>query len=186
MNNEQPGAVVQTRRWVEDVVIGHNFCPFAKPSLDQTHYELLKGGAEQRMQQLLDCCFRLRENSEIETTLLVVEEGLGDFDDYLDELSLAEELMASMGLEGEFQLASFHPDYCFAETVPQAAENYTNRSPYPMFHLLRESSLSRALAEVGSPEKIPRRNQKYAQELGAEALAKMLRGCRKPRESADV
>lgn len=186
MNNEQSEAVAQTRRWVEDVVVGHNFCPFAKPSLDQTHYELLQGGTEQRMQQLLDCCFRLRENAEIETALLVAAQDLDDFDDYLDELSLAEELMESMGLDGEFQLASFHPDYCFAETSPEAAENYSNRSPYPVFHLLRESSLSRALAEVGSPEKIPRRNQKYAQELGAETLAEMLQRCREPLEGADV
>jgi len=177
MSSDAGLVLARTRQWVEQVVVGHNFCPFAKPSLAQTHYQLLAGDVEQRMQGLLAMCAEMRARPELETALLVVAAGLTDFDDYLDELALAESLLEELGFAGEFQLASFHPDYCFADTDPGAAENYTNRSPYPVFHLLREASISKALAAVKLPEKIPQRNQRYAQQLGQQRLQAELDQC---------
>ncbi|MCV6624931.1 MAG: DUF1415 domain-containing protein [Cellvibrionaceae bacterium] len=173
MSSEQ--VIGRVQHWVREVVVGHNFCPFAAPSLDDTHYQVLSADAEQRLHELVACCLRLRQQPQIETALLIVPEGLDDFDCYLDQLALAEDLLSAQGFDGEFQLASFHPDYCFAGVEPEAAENYTNRSPYPIFHLLREASLSQALGSVTAPEKIPERNRRYAEQLGVGKLQASLK-----------
>jgi hypothetical protein len=110
----------------------------------------------------------------VETTLLVLTEGLEDFDDYLDLLEIAEALLADRGYEGTFQLASFHPDYVFADAEPDDPANFTNRSPYPMWHLLREAGLERALEHHPDPEGIPARNVEAMRELGHEALSEAL------------
>jgi hypothetical protein len=82
---------------------------------------------------------RLDKHNEIETSLLIFESSLQDFDNFLDVLDIADDLMIGQGYEGIYQLASFHPDYCFADSEVDDPANYTNRAPYPIFHLLRES-----------------------------------------------
>jgi len=170
-------AISQTKHWLESVVIGLNFCPFAKPVFDQgkIHYQVSDA-------QSLECCLedliieaeRLDRLSEFETTLLIYERALQDFDDFLDTLEIANDLMNKQGYEGVYQLASFHPDYCFADSDENDPANYTNRSPYPMFHLIREKSLEQAIAHYTDPEKIPETNVRLAQELGLEKMQRLL------------
>lgn len=175
MRDSDEHIIARVQHWLETVVVGHNFCPFAQPVLNSVHYQILSVEPEQRLLDLIDSCYQLEAEPKIETALLIIPVGLEDFDTYLDQLALAEALMSEQGLDGVFQLASFHPDYCFDGVAENAAENYTNRSPYPIFHLLREDSLTRALATVSSPEKIPERNQRYAESLGVEQLAASLK-----------
>lgn len=162
--------IAQVQAWVKNVVVGENFCPYAAPVLDRVHYQLLASDPHEQLQDFVDSCYQLQAESAIETALLIVPEGLEDFDDYLERLDLLQALLEAQGFLGEFQLASFHPDYCFDGISADEAENYTNRSPWPIFHLLRESSLSEALERVSSPEKIPERNRRHAERLGVAHL----------------
>ena len=178
MTHKNKNVIAQTKHWLEQVVIGLNFCPFAKPVFDQgkIHYQVSDA-------QSLECCLedliaeaeRLDRQAEFETTLLIYENGLQGFDDFLDALEIANDLMDEQGYEGVYQLASFHPDYCFADSNENDPANYTNRSPYPMFHLIREKSLEQALAHYPEPEKIPEMNVQLAQELGLEKMQRLLK-----------
>jgi len=96
-----------------------------------------------------------------------------NFDDYLDFLEISNQLLIDQGYEGVFQLASFHPDYCFADTSPDDPANYTNRSPWPMLHIIREASLEQVLQNYPNPEDIPQRNIDYCRQLGLEVMQKM-------------
>ena len=115
----------------------------------------------------------------VETTVLIHPYVLQDFYDYNDFLGVVDELIESGGYAGEFQVASLHPDYQFAGTQPGDAENYTNRSPYPILHLLREELLARAISSYARPDKIPERNIRVMNELGAAKMQAMLDECMK-------
>lgn len=163
-----------TRQWVETFVVPRNVCPFAgrEVARDSIRYVAVDAGAwEPALLALIAECERLDETPAIETTLLVLTSGLEAFDDYLDFLEVAEALLADQGFEGIYQLASFHPDYCFADAEPEDPANFTNRSPFPMLHLLREAGLEQALAHYPDPEAIPERNMAALREVGHEALA---------------
>lgn len=170
-----------TRTWVETFVVAENLCPFAGREVQRgtIDYRVIDGGDWPRaLAALIAACRELEAAARIETCLLVIPEGLEAFDDYLDFLGLAETLMTDQGYEGVFQLASFHPDYCFADAEPEDPANYTNRSPWPMLHLLREASLERALAAYPDPEAIPQRNMNRLREIGGEPLAQALAALR--------
>ncbi len=122
----------------------------------------------------LDC---LTQRDDIETTLLIIPGMLRNFEDFNAFLDSAEALLREMDLEGIYQLAHFHPDYQFAGTHPDDAENYTNRSPYPILHLLREESLDRVLETTEFAEAIPERNIALMNELGAAAMQERLEAC---------
>lgn len=180
----KPSAVcplAASRAWVESFVVGQNVCPFAKREIDRQTVRFVALSAKdpvEAMQGLIDECRRLDTEPEIETTLVVLTEGVDDFDDYLDLLGLAEALMEDQGYEGTYQLASFHPDYCFHGAQEEDAENYTNRSPWPMFHVLREAGIERALAHYPDPEQIPQRNAQRMREIGRQQLAEWLEALR--------
>ena len=114
-----------------------------------------------------------QEASACETTLLIHPWVLTDFIELNDFLALGEHLIVDLGLEGELQIASFHPQYRFAGTQPEDIENHTNRSPYPTLHLLREASIERALASVPDPDEIYRRNILTMRRLGHEGWRKL-------------
>ena len=175
LNSQQ--VIDRTKKWIIDVVIGCNLCPFAanvvklqsifykvEPStdlntcLDSFEYEMK----------------RLDNDESIETCLLIFPNAFGKFDDYLDLLSLAEKQLEKKGYEGVYQVASFHPLYLFTGTDENDPANYTNRSIYPMLHLLREESIDKALENYKSPENIPERNINFAREKGL-VYMKMLR-----------
>ncbi|MFP4263668.1 MAG: DUF1415 domain-containing protein [Halomonas sp.] len=166
-----------TRQWVETFVVARNVCPFAGREVerDSIRYVAVDAQAwEPALLALVDECERLDRTPAIETTLLVLTPGLEAFDDYLDFLGVAEALLADQGYEGIYQLASFHPDYVFADAEPDDPANFTNRSPFPMLHLLREAGLERALAHYPDPEAIPERNMAALRELGQAPLAAAL------------
>lgn len=170
--------IAQTRQWIEQVVIGLNFCPFAKRVFDKglIAYKVANNkNIEDDLFSLMALCAELNQNKDLETGFVIYPDKLSDFDDYLDFLDLANQLLVEQGYEGVYQLASFHPQYCFEDTAQNAAENYTNRSPYPMLHLLREQSLERALEQYEAPEEIPASNIKVATQKGAEFFSKLLK-----------
>jgi hypothetical protein len=152
-----------TRAWLERAVIGLNLCPFAKSVHVKNQIRYAVSPAQTPEKLLDDLVIELRtlqaaDPSEIETTLLLHPRVLGDFLDYNDFLELAEAAVASEGLEGEIQIASFHPQYQFAGTRPEDIENFSNRSPYPTLHLLREASIARAVAVFPDAGQIFERN----------------------------
>ena len=163
--------VAATRTWLERAVIGLNLCPFAKAVHLKNQIRYAVSAAQTPEDLLADLIAELRtlqaaDASEIETTLLVHPGVLGDFLDYNDFLEMADAAVAGEGLEGEIQVASFHPQYQFAGTGPEDIENYSNRSPYPTLHLLREASIARAVAAFPDASRIFERNIETLRRLG--------------------
>jgi len=175
MGSEQ--IIGKTKKWIVDVVIGCNFCPFAANVVKQeTIFYKVEESA--RIDTCLDSFLhemkRLDNDASIETIFLIFPNAFQKFDDYLDLVSLAEDLLKRNGYEGVYQVASFHPLYLFANSDENDPANYTNRSIYPMLHLLREESIDKALENYKDPESIPARNINFAKEKGL-AYMKMLR-----------
>jgi len=172
--------------WVQKTIVSFNFCPFAAPevtknairyvSLETEQYEPdNKTGLFQcALEVLLEECKWLDEHNETETTLLILPAGFDDFYDFLDLVELAEALLSEQGFEGIYQIATFHPDYQFEGCPADDPANYTNRAPYPVLHLLRESSLERVIARHPDPEGIPERNTELARREGAAPFQKIL------------
>ncbi len=178
--------VEAVRNWVETLVVGMNLCPFAKRELVKNRVRFVTTAATTQEQLLLALQTELEllnADSTIETTLLIHADVLQDFYDFNDFLGLADSLLLDMDLEGVYQIASFHPDYQFGGTHPDDAENYTNRSPYPVLHLLREDSLERVIADYPDVDDIPERNIELMNSLGAEKLRALLQGCFKSASS---
>ena len=162
-------AILKTWRWIERAVIGANLCPFAQPSINQNRFEIQVSEA-----QSIDQAYRsalvylenlLANKHDLESALLIFPNALDEFEDYLDCLFALEEALIELELEGIFQLASFHPHYQFEETTEDDQANWSNRSPYPSIHFLREDSISKALSAVSHPDKIPKRNVTYLRKL---------------------
>jgi hypothetical protein len=172
--------IAATRRWLERSVIGLNLCPFAEG--------VYRGGrVRMRVSDCLSASGLLAElRSELtglhaadpgqcETTLLIHPWVLADFVEYNDFLEVCEAAIVDLRLEGELQVASFHPRYQFEGTESEDIENYTNRSPYPMLHLLREASIERAIAAVPDIDEIYRRNIRTLRGLGFEGWQRLWR-----------
>jgi len=162
--------ISQTQGWIEKVVIGLNFCPFArKPFVqDRIRYAVVANEADILQQVALELQI-LDNDAEVETTLLLLP-SLGDFEAYLDKAAEAQYLLEGLSYEGIYQIATFHPKYCFEGSQEDDPSNYTNRSPWAMLHLLREASLTAALEGYDKPEQIPVRNVAVANEMGIEKL----------------
>ncbi len=169
-----------TRCWVETVVIGLNLCPFAKREMVNNSVRFSVTAAESEGQLLVDLQNEmelLSGDDAVETTLLIHPQVLQSFSDYNQFLSVADNLLRDLDLEGIFQVASFHPSYQFVGTEPGDAQNYTNRSPYPMLHLLREESLEHAIANHPDSGLIPKRNVKHISNLGGARMRSLLQAC---------
>ena len=172
-------AVAQTQRWLEDVVIGLGLCPFAARPFAAKHvvYRVANAQAPAGVyQQVLEFLeeFLHADASQQETALILVPHGLGDFPHYLAMLSILEDAFAQADLNGVVQIASFHPDHCFAGAASDDPANYTNRSPVPMFHLIGERALADALAGFADPEQIPLRKQTRLRVLGLARVRALL------------
>jgi hypothetical protein len=175
-----------TRRWVDSFVIGLNLCPFAKRVADGGRIRYAVSAAItpvaftddlRRELELLTTTSR----TEIETTLLILPHALPDYLDFNDFLDTADGVLSDLRLQGVVQLVGFHPDYYFADTPPDAVDNYTNRSPYPMLHLLREDSISEVSNDPEALEAIPKRNVELLRRMGLAAVRKRLREMSLPR-----
>lgn len=172
----------QTKKWLSNVIIKHTLCPFAKREHDngRIHYEVIEtADTHSQLEQIAAQCAVLDTDANKETSLLIFPLGLSEFEDYLDMLDIAAALLKTQGYEGVYQLASFHPGYCFAGASGDDPSNYTNRSPYPMVHILREASVEAALKNYPNPEKIPERNIQLTQELGLKVMRASLAECYK-------
>jgi uncharacterized protein len=163
--------IAATRRWLERSVIGLDLCPFAasvyrgnRVRFCVSERRSAAGLLEELRTEL--AALHAADPLSCETTLLIHPWVLGDFIEYNEFLDVCEAAIVEMGLEGEIQVASFHPGYRFADTRAEDIENYTNRSPYPMLHLLRESSIERAVAAVSDTAEIYRRNIRTMRSLG--------------------
>lgn len=181
MNAEQL-VIHQTKCWVKTVVAGCNFCPFAKRELEREsiRYSVIHENTHEAcMQAVIDECVLLDCDSAIETTLLIFPAAFEEFYDYLQLVEIAGRLLEQQGYQGTYQLASFHPEYRFADTEIDDAANFTNRSPYPMLHLIREASIEKALQQYPDAEHIPERNIEYARSKGLNTMQGMLDDCRK-------
>ncbi|WP_341248002.1 DUF1415 domain-containing protein [Cupriavidus pauculus] len=174
-DNAQAGGreriVADVRHWLARAVIGLNLCPFAKSVYvkdlvryvvsDATRDEQLLEELERELRALADS-----DPAQVDTTLLIVPHMLLDFLAYNDFLYFADRLLGSMRLAGTLQIASFHPQYQFDGTSPDDIENYTNRAPYPILHLLREDSIARAAEAFPDAEDIYARNMETLRQLG--------------------
>jgi hypothetical protein len=156
---------------VEKSVIGLNLCPFAEGPYrgNRVHFTVSEQRSAAGLLQDLRAellALAAADSEDRETTLLIHPWVLADFTEYNDFLEVCDSTVAELNLEGELQVASFHPQYQFAQSQPDDIENYTNRSPYPMLHLLREASVERAIEAVGDTEEIYRRNIRTLRALG--------------------
>lgn len=166
-------AIAQTRAWVRRAVIGLNLCPFARgvDAKDQIRYVVSEASDAEAL--LAALCVELRRLADadpevVDTTLLIHPHVMTVFEDFNDFLDVADAAVEELGLEGEIQVASFHPDFQFADTDPDDITNATNRSPYPTLHLLREASVDRAVAAFPTAEAIFENNMRTLQTLGLE------------------
>ena len=179
-NKEDQRIIAQTKEWVNKVIVGHNYCPFAKREVDKgsVRYTVVhETEFNSLLKDVVQECVWLDQNSDTETTLIIFPENLHEFNAFLDCLALAEDLLASQGYEGVYQIASFHPSYCFQGAEIDDPANYTNRSPYPMFHLIREASVEQAIKHHADASAIPERNVEFAREQGLEKMKALLQTC---------
>ncbi|CAM3180778.1 DUF1415 domain-containing protein [Vibrio neptunius] len=165
-------------QWLNNVVIGLNLCPFAAKPQRNKQIKIFVSEAKQEETLLEDILSQLMElesktAEELETTLVVVPNMLNDFYDYNLFIDWVEALIRQQGWEGTYQLATFHPDYCFGGAQPDDAENLTNRSPYPVFHLIREESMEKVLKHYPDPESIPDTNIARVESLSQAELVKL-------------
>ncbi len=169
-----------TRRWLERAIIGLNLCPFAKAVhvKQQIRYvisaataaDAAEGDLEMALLELNDA-----DPADVDTTLLIFPQAFADFLDFNDFIHQADALVDMMGFRGKYQLASFHPQYQFAGTGADDIENYTNRAPYPILHLIREASIERAVAAFPDASVIFERNMETMRRIGLEGWKKLMR-----------
>lgn len=164
--------------WLKEVVVGLGLCPFATRPLEQGKVRIIVSHANQDEDLLqalrLECEFMASvDSANVETSLLVAANHLQDFWDYNQFMVWANQLIKREGYSGVFQLATFHPDYCFAGAEPEDAENLTNRSPFPILHIIREASLEKALEYYPNIDQVPDFNKIRVENLSAEEKKKL-------------
>jgi hypothetical protein len=163
--------------WIDKIIIGLNFCPFAKKEIQRNtvRYAIFPATeVNDALGHLLQELTILDQEQDIQTTLLIFPQGFAGFENYLDMLEMANLLVEQGGYAGIYQLASFHPNYCFDGEALNDPANYTNRSPYPIIHVLRESSIETVLKLYPEPESIPENNIAKARKLGSSFLKALL------------
>ena len=177
---QESTVITQTVNWIKSVVIGCNFCPFAAKAMlrKSIRYVVLpEVTLESSLEAFVEELRYLDRTDDIETTLVIFPNHFADFEQYLDLVELAEALAADQGYDGIYQVASFHPDYCFADSDNDDPANYTNRSIYPMLHILREDSITNVLENFPDPEGIPQRNIDFAQRKGLAYMQVLRAAC---------
>jgi hypothetical protein len=169
--------ITAVKQWLEKTVIGLQLCPFAKSvfDADKIRYTVSNSrDTEALMLELHDELKRLDDVPELETTLIIINQQLSDFEAFNQTLDYIDDMLDQYGWSGIFQVASFHPYYQFADTKIEDRENWTNRSPYPIFHILRESSLELAIESFPSIVDLPQENIKRMNGLSSQVFAQVL------------
>ncbi|MCJ8352197.1 DUF1415 domain-containing protein [Moritella sp.] len=171
---------LQTLKWVKEIIVKYNICPFAKKELERKkiHCAVLDDTDLTALLEHVNVEFiRLDTNKEIATTLVVVPKLSGNFDAFLDLIDYANDLLEMQDYEGVYQLAHMHPKYRFDDTKMQDAANFTNRSPYPILHIIREDEMARVLRVFPNPEEIPERNIELLRKKGFAEINAELEAC---------
>jgi uncharacterized protein len=181
MTPDNNDIIAATQRWIETIVIGLNLCPFAKAVFVKNQIRIVVSHARNSDVLLEELETELKfladtDPSTFETTLLVHPEVLVDFLDYNDFLDQCDSVVEELDLDSTLQVASFHPQYQFADTEMDDVTNFTNRSPYPTLHLLREESVTRAVETFPDVEKIYEKNIATLREMGIVAVRKLMDG----------
>jgi hypothetical protein len=172
--------IASARQWVETVVVGLKLCPFANRELENNRVRFTVTDAETEAELLMALRSELSlmiDDASVETILLIHPKTLLDFYDFNDFLEVADANLIDLALDGVVQIASFHPGYQFAGTALDDVQNYTNRSPNPMLHLIREESLARAIAAYPNVAAIPARNVALLQSIGSIKVRALLEAC---------
>jgi uncharacterized protein len=185
MISNDEGIVAMTQAWLEKMVIGLNLCPFAKAVYlkNQVRFVVTHARNSDSLLEALEQELRFLSdaNSEkIDTTLLIHPNVLTEFLDYNDFLDVCDSVVEELDLDGVLQVASFHPHYQFADTEADDVTNFTNRSPFPTLHLLREESVSRAVETFANVEGIYEKNIATLRKLGLAAIRKLMNEVRSP------
>ncbi len=170
--------VEKVSEWLRNIVIGLNFCPFARKPYEEKRVNIAVCFAEDNdsiLEAVLSELIKLENHSAdtLETTLLVLPRAFNDFLIFNDFLHVLEDVLQMEGFEGVFQIASFHPNYQFAGTKADDRENYTNRAPYPILHFLREESVEKALELHPDPDAIPEKNIQCLTQMTEEEFKKI-------------
>ncbi|MCI2284536.1 DUF1415 domain-containing protein [Colwellia sp. MSW7] len=176
-SRERSSVISATKQWLEEVIIGLNFCPFAKKEFVNNticFHESVTDQVKPALHELIEQCRYLQAHDDLETTLIIYRDGFRGFERYLDLVDYGNDLLVNSGFEGIFQLASMHPEYCFDGEDYEDSSNFTNRSPYPIIHIIREASLAKVLSVYNEPEKIPENNIILANKKGANYFQQIL------------
>jgi hypothetical protein len=177
---DSEAVIALTKKWIREVVVGCNFCPFASKELKRgsIYYEVIAVADLEAVLQAAALALQQLDNEpDIETSLLILPNQFQLFDEYLELVELTEALIEKENYEGIYQVASFHPAYLFAGSNDEDPSNYTNRSPYPMLHFLREESVSRAIDSYPDIDGVPERNIRFTQEKGLLFMQQLLATC---------
>ncbi len=171
--------ITHTKKWIIDVVVGCNFCPFAAREVKRNSifFEVIEGNQADVLKSLKESLEKMNDEPAIETMFLIIPESFQSFDTYLDLVDAAERQLKKQGYEGIYQVASFHPGYVFSGSESNDAANYTNRSPYPMLHILREESVSRVIDGHPDTLQIPEKNVAFARGKGIEYMQRLRAAC---------
>lgn len=178
--NEIDMITQQTDDWVKKVIMKYNICPFARQEVERGSIRYLvveQTKVKLVLKALIEECQYLDAHPESETTLFILPRGFEGFYAYLDLIDMATDTLIEHEYEGTYQLATFHPDYCFDGEPQDGAANFTNRAPYPTLHIIREASMELALANYNDPETIPERNIAFCERKGSDFFVKLLAEC---------
>ncbi|MCT7947637.1 DUF1415 domain-containing protein [Shewanella septentrionalis] len=178
--NEIDMIIEQTDNWVKKVIMKYNICPFARREVERGSIRYLvveQTKVKLVLKALIEECQYLDAHPEHETTLFILPRGFEGFYTYLDLVDMANDALFDNDYEGVYQLAHFHPDYCFEDEPQDSAANFTNRAPYPTLHIIREASMELALASYTDPESIPERNIAFCERKGSDFFIKLLAEC---------
>jgi hypothetical protein len=172
--------IEQTTNWIKSVVIDCNFCPFAAKALFNRSVRYVVNTditAVESLEILKAELIHLDDDEKTETSFIIFPNNFNDFQSYLTLVKKAEQLILKEGYDGIYQVASFHPYYCFAGSESDDPANYTNRSIYPMLHILREESITKALRLFPNPEQIPQHNIDFARHKGLQYMQLLRATC---------
>ena len=178
--NSHEQIIQQTQCWLKSTIIGLNFCPFANQEFTKKtiRYSVCEDiDLESSLHTLAEEFQHLDNHADTETCLLIFSHSVENFDDFLELIDYANQLLDDLGYRSTYQLAHFHPQYCFDGVETEDASNYTNRSPYPTLHIIREESLQKAIENYPDTAEIPNTNIKLARKLDAEKLQSLLDEC---------
>ncbi|WP_338022813.1 DUF1415 domain-containing protein [Aliidiomarina soli] len=178
LSSSDSQAIAKTRHWVETFIVPLNICPFARREVERAsiRYQPLAFSSDNEFYDaLLAELNLLQDDSELETTLLILPQLDDSFDAFLNTAGYAEQIIALEGFTGTYQIAHFHPEYIFADSDQSDAANYTNRAPHACLHLLREASLERAIRAHKQAEQIPADNIKKLRQLGLDRMQQQFR-----------